>query len=306
MILSASRRTDIPAFYSDWFFRRMEEGFVCTRNPMNPKQVSRICLSSDVVDGIVFWTKAPGPMLDRLPLLKDYPYYFQFTLNPYGTDLEPGVPSKQAFVIPAFQQLSRLIGPERVIWRYDPILLTSTYTPGYHVHYFEALAKRLSGYTNTCVISFLDLYRHLGRQFQPLGAEEIYALAGSFSNIAAKYGLRLETCAEHIDLSQFGIAHGQCIDGRLWEKLLGQPLSLGKDKGQREECGCMASIDIGMYDSCPHGCKYCYANHAPAALGRNLAAHDPASPLLYGAIGPEDVVKDRAMISCKAGQMQFF
>ena len=306
MIISASRRTDIPSFYSDWFFRRMEAGVVCTRNPMNPKQVSRISLAPDVVDGIVFWTKNPTPMLDKLHLLNGCPFYFQFTLNAYGKDLEAGIPGKNDVIIPAFHNLSRQIGPERVIWRYDPIILTPKYTTQYHVHYFEELAKRLSGHTKKCVISFVDLYRHLGRQFAPLGQSEIYELAGRFSDIAIKYGLTLETCAEAIDLSRFGIAHGHCIDGELLERIIGHPISLSKDKNQREECGCMSSIDIGMYDSCLNGCKYCYANHSAAAVQKNFRLHDPSSPLLYGTISPDDVVKDRVVESCRIQQMNLF
>lgn len=311
MIISASRRTDIPSYYSDWVFNRLKAGYVCVRNPMNYHQVSRISLSPDVVDGIVFWTKNPVPILDKLHLLDAYPYYFQFTLNAYGKDMEAGIPSKNGVIVPAFQKLSRMIGPERIIWRYDPITLTPAYTIQYHVHYFEELAKRLSGYTNKCVISFVDMYRHLGTifrdfQFLPLGTTEMYELAGRFSDIARKYGLTLETCAEAVDLSQFGIRHGHCIDGELFEKIIGQPLSLTKDKNQREECGCMASIDIGMYDSCANGCKYCYANHSLSAVYRNIQAHAPNSPLLYGTIGPEDIVKDRAMESCKTLQMNLF
>lgn len=306
MIISASRRTDLPAHYSQWFFHRLEAGFVCVRNPVNFHQVSRISLSPEVVDGIVFWTKNPIPMLDSLHLLKDYPFYFQFTLTPYGQDLEPGVPGKNDRILPAFQTLSRQIGPERVIWRYDPILLTPKYTADYHVFYFEELSKRLSGYTEKCVISFVDLYRHLGGQFRPMGTAEMYELAGRFSDIAQKYHLALETCAEILDLSQFGIRHGHCIDGELLERIIGQPLSLTKDKNQREACGCMASIDIGMYDSCANGCKYCYANHAPAAVRRNIQSHNPASPLLCGGLTPEDIVRERAVTSCKERQLTLF
>ena len=209
-------------------------------------------------------------------------------------------------IIPAFQQLSRQIGPERIIWRYDPIILTSKYTTEYHVHYFEKLAKRLSDHTQKCIISFVDLYRHLGKQFAPLGESEIYEIAGRFSDIARKYNLTLETCAEAIDLSQFGIGHGHCIDGELLERIISQPMSLSKDKNQREECGCISSIDIGMYDSCLNGCKYCYANHSSAAVQKNFKLHDPSSLLLYGTLGPDDVVKDRAMESCKIQQMNLF
>ena len=306
MIISASRRTDIPSFYSEWFFRRMEAGVVCTRNPMNPKQVSRISLAPDVVDGIVFWTKNPTPMLDKLHLLNGCPFYFQFTLNAYGKDLEAGIPGKNDVIIPAFHNLSRQIGPERVIWRYDPIILTPKYTTQYHIHYFGELAKRLSGHTKKCVISFVDLYRHLGWQFAPLGQNEIYELAGRFSDIAIKYHLTLETCAEAIDLSRFGIAHGHCIDGELLERIIGHPISLSKDKNQREECGCMSSIDIGMYDSCLNGCRYCYANHSAAAVQKNFRLHDPSSPLLYGTISPDDVVKDRVVESCRIQQINLF
>lgn len=306
MIISASRRTDIPAQYSQWFFRRLEAGFVCIRNPVNFHQVSRVSLSPNVVDGIVFWTKNPNPMLDSLYLLKDCPFYFQFTLTAYSQDLEPGISNKNDVIIPTFQALSRRIGPERVIWRYDPILLTPKYTAQYHVRYFEELCKRLSGYTGKCVISFVDLYRHLGRQFQPLGTAEIYELAGRLSDIAGKYRLTLETCGESLDLSQFGIRHGHCIDGELLEKLIGQPLSLSKDKNQREACGCMTSIDIGMYDSCANGCKYCYANHASTAVTRNIQAHDPSSPLLCGKLTPEDLVRDRTVASCKETQAKLF
>ena len=160
MIISASRRTDIPTYYSEWFLNRIKDGFVYVRNPMNVHQISKISLSPDVVDGIVFWTKNPVPMLDKLYNLQDYAYYFQFTVNSYGKDIEANIPSKNDIIVPAFRELSRIIGAEKVIWRYDPIMLTSKYTIDYHVNYFNELAKRLSGYTHKCVISFVDFYRN--------------------------------------------------------------------------------------------------------------------------------------------------
>ena len=169
MIISASRRTDIPAYYADWFYNRIREGFVCVRNPMNFHQVSRISLSPDVVDGIVFWTKNPLPLMSRLEELREYPFYFQFTLTPYGKDVEPGVPSKNDVILPAFQELSRRIGPERVIWRYDPILFTDRYTMDYHITFFSQLARRLESYTRKCIISFVDLYRNTQTNMNGLG-----------------------------------------------------------------------------------------------------------------------------------------
>ncbi len=163
MIISASRRTDIPAYYSDWFFNRIKEQYVLARNPRNFRRISRVPLSPNVVDGIVFWTKNPAPMLAKLDKLKDYTFYFQFTLTPYGRDMEPGIGSKQDSIIPSFQRLADTIGPERVIWRYDPVLLSDVYTEKYHLKHFEKLAGRLSGYTRRCTISFLDMYRNTKR-----------------------------------------------------------------------------------------------------------------------------------------------
>ena len=157
MIISASRRTDIPAYYSEWFFNRLKAGYVLVRNPMNIHKISKVSLSPKVVDGIVFWTKNPTPMLKRIPELEQYSYYFQFTLNPYGRDVELNVPSKGRVIIPAFRKLSKLIGRERVIWRYDPIIINKKYTIEYHCKYFRILASKLSEYTERCTISFVDL-----------------------------------------------------------------------------------------------------------------------------------------------------
>lgn len=278
---------------------------------MNFHQVSRISLSPDVIDGIVFWTKNPLPMLSRLDELRDYMYCFQFTLNAYGKDIEANVPNKNDTIIPAFRELAKKIGPERVIWRYDPILFTSKYTMDYHVNYFNEIAKRLSGYTHKCVISFVDRYRNTAAKMKALGllpltSLEMLELAERLAEAARRNHLIIESCAEKIDLEQFGIAHGHCIDRGLFERLLGYRLDLEKDKNQRIECGCMASIDIGMYDTCQNGCKYCYATDSPKTVIRHARAHDPQSPLLSGRIQAEDTVKNRAMKSCKNCQMNLF
>jgi hypothetical protein len=298
MIVSASRRTDIPACYPDWFYQRIREGFVLTRNPMRFHQVSKVDLSPEAVDGIVFWTKNPAPMMLRLDELNAYTYYFQFTLTSYGKDIEPNVPAKSSEVIPAFQRLSDKIGPERVIWRYDPILLGGKYTVDYHLTYYHEIARRLKGYTNKCIISFVDRYRNTERKIQTLGLEEIgddtkRRLAESLSQTARSFGMSMGTCAEEIDLSAYGIGHAKCIDGSLLGKLRGYPLSFSKDKNQRPHCGCDASVDIGMYNTCKNGCKYCYANYNTAALKTAANNHDPCSPLLIGNIGDDDVTKER-------------
>jgi len=265
---------------------------------MNTHQISKISLSPNMVDGIVFWTKNPIPMMNRLDELKDYMYYFQFTLNSYGTDIEANIPNKNDVIIPAFKELTKKIGAERVIWRYDPILLTSKYTIDYHVNYFSEIAKRLSGYTNKCVISFVDLYRNTMSNTKDLGllpltSKEMFELAARLVEIANKNNLVVESCAEKINLEQFGITHGHCIDCGLLEQLLGCKLDLDKDKNQREECGCVASIDIGMYNTCKNGCRYCYANYSSTTVLKNSGIHDPNSPLISGVITEEDVIKNR-------------
>lgn len=309
MIVSASRRTDIPARYVDWFFWRLQEEYVLVRNPMNPRQVSRVALDPEHAEGFVFWTKNILPMLDRLNLLRDRPYYVQFTVTSYGTDVEPGIPSKGKVIVPAFQRLADLIGPARVIWRYDPILLTPVYTPEYHLRQFERLARLLCRSTETCVISFLDSYRHLTRPFQTLGllpfpAEQQMALAGQLADIAHGFGLRVCACAEALNLTAYGIEPARCVDDRLFARLMGCEVRGKKDPGQRRECGCMASVDIGAYDCCQNGCAYCYANRSLAAVKRNLAAHDPRSPLLIGQPDPADQVTLRPMPSCRRRETQ--
>ncbi len=309
MILSVSRRTDIPAFYADWFYKRIREGQVCVRNPMNRHQVSKIRLSPDVIDCIVFWSKNPKPMLPRLGELADYMYYFQFTVTPYDRELEKGLPQKES-VIETFRQLSDRIGPKRVIWRYDPILFSQGMDVRYHLYGFEAIAKRLASCTQTCVISFVDLYQKTRRNLRATtarepGADEITRLATGLASIASSYGIRIQSCAERIDLEPMGIRHGRCIDRMLIEELLGGRLNVAKDRNQRPECGCVQSVDIGAYDTCSHGCLYCYANTDAKTVYQNRRLHDPSSPLLIGRMKEGDVVKERAIRSFKVNNPLF-
>ena len=301
MILSVSRRTDIPAFYSEWFFNRLKDGFLYVRNPMNIHQVSKVNLSPDVIDCIVFWSKNPQPMLNRLDELKDYMYYFQFTINPYDRGLEAGVPLKEG-VINTFKKLTDIIGPKRVIWRYDPIFYTDKLDYNYHIHYFEEIAKRLNGYTNTCVISFVDLYKKnqgnlKNTQVRELKDDEMISLATKIFLTGKKYDISIQTCAEEIALETVGIKHGKCIDNFLIEDLLGVKMVVSKDPNQRKECGCVQSIDVGEYNTCAHGCKYCYANFKDNIVERNRAIHDPNSPLLIGHLVEGDKVSERKLFS---------
>lgn len=269
---------------------------------MSIHQVSKIDLSKDVVDCIVFWTKNPRPILKKLDLLNDYPYYFQFTLNSYDKSLEPNVPEKKQ-LIKTFIDLSNYIGKERVIWRYDPIILTEKFTPQYHYKWFEYLAQRLSQYTEKCVISFVDLYKKSERNLKgvnlyPISKEVMEDIAYHISNIASKYGLIIESCSELIDLDKYNIKHGKCIDAKLISALIGKRLIVDKDPTQRDMCGCVKSIDIGTYNSCKHHCLYCYANFNRGIVNKNTELHSINSPLLFGELdSSRDVIHNREMIS---------
>ena len=311
MIISASRRTDIPTYYSEWFFNRLREGYVLVRNPMNARQISRISLSPEAVDGIVFWTKNPVPMLSRLGELEPYPYYFQFTLTAYGRDVEPNLPGKNGVLIPAFQELSRMAGRERVVWRYDPIFLSDRYTVEYHCRYFRVLAAKLGEYTEKCTVSFLDFYRSTARNMRSLRIREMTAaqqreMMERFSEIAGEYGLYIDTCSEAISLEDLGISHASCVDRERLERIGGYRLKVGRDRNQREECGCAASVDIGAYDTCGNGCLYCYATDSPPRAAERVRAHRPDSPILFGTVGPEDVIREREAVSLREQQLSLF
>ena len=297
MIISASRRTDIPAFYSDWFLKRVQEGFLFVRNPMFRHSVSRISLSPSVADCIVFWTKNPVPMLRMLPAFRDYMFYFQFSVTGYGKDIEAHIPDKKGVILPAFMELSKQLGKERVIWRYDPIMFNNRYTPEYHLHAFGKIAGMLQGYTDTCVISFIDMYKELRRSMLDVRPEEkddafLLDFSSKLARIAGENGIAVYSCAEKIDLSPAGVRHGACIDKERIEDLLGATLfPLGKDSAQRPECLCATSIDIGTYNTCRNGCRYCYANLKGKTMTDLISArYDINSPILCDRIQEEDEI----------------
>lgn len=311
MIISASRRTDIPSYYSEWMINRLNEKYVLVRNPMNIHQVSKIDLSTDVVDAIVFWTKNPTPILPYLDQIKDYTYYFQFTLSAYGPDIEKNLPSKNRIIIPTFQKLSREIGKEKIVWRYDPIFFNEQYSMEYHCKYFEVLASKLGDYTEKCTVSFMDMYRNTERNVKSLSIkkdsyEMQVELLQRFVEIAEQHGLYIDTCAEKGEFHSIGVEHARCIDKERIERIGGFKLNIDKDTNQRAECGCVASIDIGTYNTCKNGCLYCYANYSSNTVEKNFSMHNPKSPLLFGEIDDTDVIKERKVKSLIDNQMNLF
>ena len=297
MIVSVSRRTDIPALYGEWFRNRIREGYALVRNPMNRRQVGRIRLTPDAVDAFVFWTKNPRPFLDTVPLLESYPSYYQVTITPYGREVEQNVPAP-AETVEAFIRLAKLTGRDRTVWRYDPILFSDRYTADFHRRAFRELAQELQPHTGKVMVSFLDKYAKTKRNMKGLdyrqpSAEERRGLAAALAETAAEFGLAISACSEPEDYSGCGVPAGSCIDAQLLSRLVGRELSAARDRNQRTGCLCLPSVDLGAYDTCTHRCLYCYANASPVAAERNRSVHDPASPFLLGNLEEGDRITDR-------------
>ena len=294
MIINTGQRTDIPAFYADWFVNRLKAGFVLVRNPYNPRSVTRYRLSPEVVDLIGFCTKNPAPMLPHLDLLRPYGQYWYVTITPYGKEIEPGVPDKRE-VLESFRRLSDTVGPDRMGWRYDPVFISGEYPAERHIRAFEYMAKALSGYTRTAVISFVDLYEKTKRNFpevRPVTAEQRLLLGKAFVEIAGQYGMTVRPCGEGDELARFGADCSGCMTVAMYEQALGRRLKVPKTAPARKECACYLGGDIGAYNTCGHLCRYCYANYDAATVRKNLAAHDPESPLLIGHLEPGDQVHE--------------
>ena len=305
MIISASRRTDIPAFHSEWMMNRLREGYALIPNPYNAGRRGRVELSPEVTDCIVFWTKNPGPMLGKLKEIEalGFSYYFEFTLTGYGTDLEPGLMDKER-LWDIFSRLSGQAGPERVDWRFDPIIITDKYPASWHKEQFASMCEKMQGRTKRCIISFVDEYAHLGKSIRAPEADEIEDIALSIGKTAEHYGIPVYTCAEASDLSRYGIQKGACIDQNKIEEILGCCIDVKKDTGQRKECGCIASVDIGAYDTCAFGCTYCYANTRAAAVRKKFSACDPLSPMLGGWPRGDEIITKRTAVPVKTGQLK--
>lgn len=303
MILNTGQRTDIPAFFSEWFMNRVREGFVMVRNPYNQSAVTRFEIRPDFVDLIGFCTKNPIPMLPYIAELNErgYAQYWQVTITPYGRDIEPGVPDKRE-IVAAFQKLSALVGKERVVWRYDPIFVDNKYTADYHRRAFETMSRALSGWTDYCVVSFIDLYPKVRRNFpqaRELDQGQKIALGSDLIKIAAANKITIRTCGEGDFLAQYGAECGGCATPAIYEKALGQALQFPKYTPSRSECACYLSCDIGAYSTCRHFCRYCYANSDWRAVKQNAARHDPRSPFLIGGPLPTDTVHQAEQKSWK-------
>ena len=308
MILNTGSRTDIPAYYSEWFNNRIREGYVLVRNPYYPSQVTRYSLDPVVIDMMVFCTKNPFPMFDSFALLEPFDTFWFVTITPYGKEIEPHVPDKER-VMDSFLQLSELVGAGRVSWRYDPIFITEKYSVDDHIKQFEHMAGRLRGSTHQCVVSFIDLYEKTKRNFpsvRAVTAAEQRTQINAFSATAAENDLQIHLCCESESLVRPNVDAEGCLSQKVLEDALGCRLIVPKKKGARQECSCLLGADIGAYNTCGHGCLYCYANYDRETVRRNMMLHDKKSPFLIGNLQEGDVIKDAKQVSWKDRQMSIF
>jgi DNA repair photolyase len=312
MIISASRRTDIPAFYGDWLMQRLRQGYVLVRNPFNPLQVSRVSLDSQVVDCIVFWTKNPAPLLEKLREIERLGHRFvvQFTLNAYDRTLEQYVPPLHQRLT-TFRQLADQIGPDRVLWRFDPILFTRSHGPDMVLRSFAQLADQLRTSTRQCTISLVSLYAKCRRNMNDIALleppdEEKKRFVHQLCVLAWDNGISLKSCCDPFLHETCGIEAGRCIDAKLIADITGVPLAIPSNKGQRPGCGCAVSIDIGAYDTCPHGCRYCYANMNQYRVAAKREEHDPDGPLLNGTLNGRERITERMCHSWRQVQNRQF
>lgn len=293
MILFASGRTDIPAFYSNWFINRVEAGFVDVRNPFNQKLVSRIYFSD--VDLIMFCSKNPLPMINKLDILK-VPVLFHVTITPYGKDVEPNIPDKR-LIIEGVKKLSLVLGIDNVVVRYDPIFLSDKYNVDYHIKAFDKLCKNLNGYVNKIIVSFMDEYKNVRSnknilKYRAITKEDYKKIGEAFSKSAMDNGMSVQTCFEDEDLTQYGFVNGECLSHELAYILTGKKFKSSNVRKEKK-CECVQMVDIGDYNSCMHMCKYCYANYDEKAVSNNFERHDDNSSLLIGSIQRDDVIKVR-------------
>lgn len=294
LILNTGGRTDIVQYYTDWLLKRFQEGYVLSRNPLFPNKVTRYELTPDKIDCVIFCSKNYLPILPYIADITDrFNTYFHYTITAYEKDIEPGVPSIDESV-QTLIQLSKLVGKERVAWRYDPVLLTEKYTIQKHLQVFEAMAEQLAPYIDRCIFSFVEMYAKLKYNIPeliPLSIDDMNILAEGLGKIAAKYNIYIQTCGTNGDFSKYGIHSSGCMT----LEILGNANDLQfrdlKHKGMRQGCHCIESRDIGAYDTCMNGCKYCYANKNPRKAFENYKLHDPSSPLLLGNLKPDDIMQ---------------
>lgn len=295
MIINTGGRTDTVNYYSDWLLKRFEEGYVFSRNPLFPNHITKYILAPDVVDCVVFCSKNYQPILSRIHRITErFNVFCHYTITAYGKDIEPNVPDIDESVRTLIE-LSEKVGCGKIAWRYDPVLLTKYYTIDRHLETFDYIASRIAPYVSFCIFSFVEMYKRLDvnmPELIPLTDADKQALAQGMGQIAVRYGLRIQTCGTVESYRQYGIEISGCMTTANLGNALGCQFRKMAHKGTRIGCSCMPSRDIGAYNTCLNGCKYCYANKRPELAIENYKLHDPSSPLMIGHVKPGDIVKE--------------
>ena len=308
MIINTGQRTDIPAFFSKWFYNRVAEGFVYVRNPYFPKQITEYVLNPDVVDCLAFCTKNPEPMLARLNEISHFNQFWFVTITPYSKDIEPNVPNIDN-VITSFRNLALRVGVNNIHWRFDPIFLNNTYTMEKHLEFFEYIASQLEGFTEYCIISFIDLYNSTIRympKIKEVNLNNQLYLGTKMVKIASKYKIKIKSCMENSILKNIGIDISGCLTKAVYEKATKLDFKIPKVPQIRESCSCIFGNDIGVYNTCFHKCQYCYANSNIKEIEKNYKNHDPLSPLLIGNLKQNEVIRKAKQNKFATGQQLLF
>ena len=297
MIIHTGGRTDTVQYYTEWLLNRFGEGYVLSRNPLFPNKVTRYELTPDVVDCVVFCSKNYKPILPRLHEITDrFNTYFYYTITAYGKDIEPGVPGIEESM-ETLIKLSELVGKQRIAWKYDPVLLTKEYTMKRHFETFEGMAKVLSPYIDQCIFNFVEMYGQKASRKKlesnmpeliPLSSQDMDALARGLGEIARRNDIFIQTCGRNDDFSHYHIHSSGCVTLEILGNANNITFKDLKHKGARQGCHSIESRDIGAYDTCMNGCKYCYANKNPQKAFENYKYHDKDSSLLIGVVKPED------------------
>ena len=312
MILNTGARTDTVQYYTEWLLRRFREGYVYSRNPLFPNKVSRYELTPEKIDCVEFCSKNYRPILKDLHEITDhFNTHFQYTITAYGKDIEPGVPSIDES-IQTLYELEEQVGKQRICWRYDPVLLTGRYTIERHFETFEYMAEKLAGHVDRCIFSFVEMYQKLETNMPelfPISDKDKERIAEGLGRIAKEYGILIQTCGTNGDYTRYGIMRSGCMTLDILGRANGIEFRDLKHKGMREGCHCIESRDIGAYNTCPNGCRYCYANKDHKKAAENYRLHDPRSPILTGAIKDTDVISDASQESflkkCRSRQVTF-
>lgn len=299
MILNTGGRTDTVNYFSEWLLNRFAAGYAYSRNPFHPDVVNRIDLNPKTIDVVEFCSKNYRPILSRLhEITERFNCHFHYTITAYDKDIEPNVPGIDES-IETLRDLSAQVGKEKIIWRYDPVLLTGKYTIERHFATFDYMAGRIAPYVSRCVFSFVVWYKKLHLpELQPISGQQKELIAKGLGEMAAKRHLYIQTCGTKESYEQYGIHHSGCMTRAVYEHSLGLHFKKVAERGNRPGCRCMESRGLGDYNTCLNGCRYCYANYDHEKARENYRLHDPESPLMIGHLRPTDKIVPLHQESC--------